>query len=70
LIAFLGTFVVLAYSGTDPEIRIPVSVALGLILLSVFFCLYTAGPPDKENKKSQEQPNMKMTARKQDSLEV
>ncbi|KIJ17597.1 hypothetical protein PAXINDRAFT_167608 [Paxillus involutus ATCC 200175] len=70
LIAFLGTFVVLAYSGTDPEIRIPVSVALGLIFLSVFFCLYTAGPPDKENKKSQEQPNMKMTARKQDSLEV
>ncbi|KAF8843404.1 hypothetical protein BDN67DRAFT_964510 [Paxillus ammoniavirescens] len=70
LIAFLGTFVVISYNGTDPEVRIPVSVALALIFLSVFFCLYTAGPPDKENQKLQEQLNMKMAARKQDSLEV
>ncbi|KIK72851.1 hypothetical protein PAXRUDRAFT_625904 [Paxillus rubicundulus Ve08.2h10] len=59
LIAFLGTLVVICYNDTDLEVRIPVSVALALIFLSVFSCLYTAGPPDKENHKSQEQLNTK-----------
>ncbi|KAF9222998.1 hypothetical protein BS17DRAFT_164929 [Gyrodon lividus] len=55
LIAFLGAFAVVFYDGTDPQVRVPVSVALFLIFLSLFSCLYTAGPPDKEDRKPQAQ---------------
>ncbi|KIJ64598.1 hypothetical protein HYDPIDRAFT_111969 [Hydnomerulius pinastri MD-312] len=53
LIAFLGAFSVIFYNKTDPQVRVPVSVTLALVLLFLFSCMYTAGPPDKEDRKPQ-----------------
>jgi hypothetical protein len=53
LIAFLLAFGIIFYEQTGIQVRIPVSVALFLVLLCLFFCLYTAGPPEREDQKPQ-----------------
>jgi hypothetical protein len=55
LIAFLTAFGIIFYKDTGIQVRIPVTLALFLVVLSLFFCLYTAGPPDKEDQKPQRQ---------------
>ncbi|KAH7885495.1 hypothetical protein F5I97DRAFT_2033940 [Phlebopus sp. FC_14] len=47
-IAFLGAFAIVFYDRTDKQVRIPVSIVLGLVILALFSCLHTAGPPDKD----------------------
>lgn len=51
LVAFLGAFGIIFYDGTATHVRIPVTIALFLLVLCLFFCLYTAGPPEKEDQK-------------------
>ncbi|KAF8548336.1 hypothetical protein OG21DRAFT_1489468 [Imleria badia] len=51
LIAFLGAFGIIFYEDTDTQVRVPVTVALFLLMLCLFFCMYTAGPPEKEDQK-------------------
>ncbi|KAH7885504.1 hypothetical protein F5I97DRAFT_1928878 [Phlebopus sp. FC_14] len=50
LIAFLGAFAIVFCDKTDDQVRVPVSIALFIVFTSLFSCLHTAGPPDKEAK--------------------
>lgn len=50
LIFFSIAFCDITFSRTDVATRTPVAVAISLVFVSVFGSLYTAGPPDKENK--------------------
>ncbi|KAH0831852.1 hypothetical protein J3R83DRAFT_12703, partial [Lanmaoa asiatica] len=56
LIAFLAAFAIIFYKETGIQVRVPVTVALFLIFLCLFFCMYTAGPPDKEDQRPQTRP--------------
>lgn len=53
LIAFLAAFGIIFYKETGIQVRIPVTLTLFFVILCLFFCLYTAGPPEKEDEKAQ-----------------
>ncbi|KAG9315978.1 hypothetical protein JVU11DRAFT_3636 [Chiua virens] len=50
LIAFLAALGIDFYKDTGIKVRIPTTAALSILFLCLFFCLYTAGPPDKEKE--------------------
>lgn len=53
MIAFSVAFGVVFYRDTGIQVWIPVTVILFFLFLCLFFCLYTAGAPDKEDKEAQ-----------------
>ncbi|KAG6376898.1 hypothetical protein JVT61DRAFT_926 [Boletus reticuloceps] len=55
LIAFLAAFGIIFYEDTPIQVRIPVTIALFVVVLFLFFCMYTAGPPEREDPKPRKQ---------------
>ncbi|KAI9568554.1 hypothetical protein HD554DRAFT_734973 [Boletus coccyginus] len=53
LVAFLAAFAIIFYQETSVQVRVPVTLVLFFVVLSLFFCMYTAGPPEKEDQESQ-----------------
>ncbi|KAF8125727.1 hypothetical protein EV363DRAFT_1225426 [Boletus edulis] len=62
LIAFLAAFGIIFYEDTPIQVRIPVTIALFVVVLFLFFCMYTAGPPETEDPKPRKQSRQEKVA--------
>lgn len=56
LFAFLASFAIIFYQDTGIGVRIPVSLALFVVVFSLFFCMHTAVAHYKEDQQPPRTP--------------
>jgi len=71
LFLFLAALLIMCFDQTDTPTRVPTGVACVIVSLSIFWCLLTAGSPDKEEtlsrRRAQEQHERQGTRNEKDA---